>query len=771
MEKKDKENEEEEKKKKVEKEKETLEEEEKRGEESKEEKGEKSEIRNGKSKKEEETKKKSDKKIAKQKKEDEEKPERKYQLESIRNIGVMAHIDAGKTTLTERILFYTGRSHKIGEVHDGKAVMDWMKQEQERGITITSAATTCSWLDHRINIIDTPGHVDFTAEVERSLRVLDGAVSVFCAVGGVEPQAEKVWHFAEKFKVPKLAFVNKMDRMGADFYAVVEQMKKQLGAKPILMQVPIGKEDNFNGVIDLIKMKAYYYQDELKKDNFQIKDIPGDLEKEAKQGRKHLLEEVASGSSQLMDKYLNSPDSIDETELKEAIRESTIACKLVPIFCGTALKNRGVQLLLDGVVDYLPSPVDLPSVEGTLPGDQEKVVKRKISDSESFSALAFKVQTDKHIGKLVYIRVYSGVLKKGTYIYNVTKDKKERVSRILQMHANQREARQAIFTGDIAAVVGLSDSLTGDTLTNLEDPIVLESIEFSEPVVSISVKPKSRSDQDKLSKALAKLSNEDPTFKAFTNRETSETILSGMGELHLDIIVGRLKEEFGVGVEVGEPKVAYRETISAETKQEYKHVKQSGGRGQYAHVVFNLSPNEKGKGFDFTNSIKGGAIPSGFIPAVEKGIIEAIGEGVYAGFPVVDVKVDLVDGSFHEVDSSEMAFKIAARQCFKQAFMNCKPSLLEPIMDLEVITPEDYVSNIVSYISSKRGNVLGIEPKGKQKIVQSEVPLSEMFGYVTDLRSLTNGRANCSMQLKKYAAVPEKIAKQVIEAKNQEKEE
>jgi elongation factor G len=724
------------------------------------EKGEKSEIRNAKSEKEKE----------KQKKEEQEKPQRKYQLDKIRNIGIMAHIDAGKTTLTERILFYTGRSHKIGEVHDGAAVMDWMKQEQERGITITSAATTCNWRKERINIIDTPGHVDFTAEVERSLRVLDGAVSVFCAVGGVEPQAEKVWHLSEKFKVPKLAFINKMDRMGANFSNVISQMKKQLGAKPILLQIPIGKEDSFKGEIDLIKMRACYYQDELKKENFEVKDIPDELKKEAKEARMHLLEDVASDNNKLMDKYLKSPDSIEESELKQAIRESVLACRLVPVFCGTALKNKGVQALLDGIVDYLPSPANLPPVEGVLPGDKEARAERKISDDEPFAALAFKVQTDKHIGKLVYIRVYSGVLKQGTYIYNVTKSKKERVSRILQMHANQREARQAVFTGDIAALVGLGDTLTGDTLTNLEDPIILESIEFSEPVVSISVKPQSRSDQDKLSKALAKFSNEDPTFKASSNRETSETILSGMGELHLDIIVNRLKEEFGVEVEVGEPKVAYRETISSETKQEYKHVKQSGGRGQYAHVVLGLSPNEKGKGFDFTNSIKGGAIPAGFIPAVEKGIVEALSEGVYAGYPVIDVKVNLADGSFHEVDSSEMAFKIAARQCFKKAFMNCKPSLLEPIMDLEVITPEEYVSNIVSYISSKRGNVLGIEPKGKQKMVQSEVPLSEMFGYVTDLRSLTNGRSNCSMQLKKYAPVPEKIARKIIEEKNNQKE-
>jgi elongation factor G len=742
----------------------------------KEDKEEKSEIRNTKSEteiekpKEKEAEKRSDKSKEKQKKEEEEKPQRKYQLDKIRNIGIMAHIDAGKTTLTERILFYTGRSHKMGEVHDGAAVMDWMKQEQERGITITSAATTCNWHKERINIIDTPGHVDFTAEVERSLRVLDGAVSVFCAVGGVEPQAEKVWHLSEKFKVPKLAFINKMDRMGANFSNVVSQMKKQLGAKPILLQIPIGKEDNFKGEIDLIKMKAYYYQDELKKENFEVKDIPDALKKEAKEARMHLLEDVASDNNKLMDKYLKSPDSIEEPELKQAIRESVLACRLVPVFCGTALKNKGVQALLDGIVDYLPSPANLPPVEGVLPDDKEARAERKISDDEPFAALAFKVQTDKHIGKLVYIRVYSGVLKQGTYIYNVTKSKKERVSRILQMHANQREARQAVFTGDIAAVVGLGDTLTGDTLTNLEDPIILESIEFSEPVVSISVKPQSRSDQDKLSKALAKLSNEDPTFKASSNRETSETILSGMGELHLDIIVNRLKEEFGVEVEVGEPKVAYRETISSETKQEYKHVKQSGGRGQYAHVVLGLSPNEKGKGFDFTNSIKGGAIPAGFIPAVEKGIVEALSEGVYAGYPVIDVKVNLADGSFHEVDSSEMAFKIAARQCFKKAFMNCKPSLLEPIMDLEVITPEEYVSNIVSYISSKRGNVLGIEPKGKQKMVQSEVPLSEMFGYVTDVRSLTNGRSNCSMQLKKYAPVPEKIARKIIEEKNNQKE-
>ncbi len=694
---------------------------------------------------------------------------RKNDLAKLRNIGIMAHIDAGKTTLTERILFYTGRSHKIGEVHDGAAQMDWMKQEQERGITITSAATTCIWGDYRVSIIDTPGHVDFTAEVERSLRVLDGAVAVFCAVGGVEPQSETVWRQSDKYEVPKIVFVNKMDRMGADFFAVLGSIEKELGANALALQIPIGAEENFKGVIDLITMKAYVYEDDTLGNDFKVEEIPQEYKDTCDKYRHTLLEKAAAEDSLLTEKYLKDEKSITEEELKKAIRKGAIARKIVPVLCGSAFKNKGVQSLLDAVTLYLPSPLDIPPIQGHDASDSENKLQRKPSDQEPFSALAFKIQADQHIGKLVYIRVYSGYLKAGTYIYNATKEKKERVGRIVQMHANQRENLDAVFTGDIAAVVGLSSTLTGDTLTNPESPIILESIEFSEPVISISIRPDSRSEQDKLSKGLAKLSEEDPTFKAHIDEETSETILSGMGELHLEIIVDRLKEEFKVSATVGQPKVAYKEAILNSITEEYKHIKQTGGRGQYGHVVIELSPNAPGEGFEFEDAITGGVIPRNYIPAVEKGIIEAMKQGPCAGYPVVDVKVKLVDGSYHDVDSSELAFKLTARSCFKSAFMKCDPVLLEPCMELEINAPDEYTSNLVGYVCSKRGKILGMETKGTQKTIMAEAPLSEMFGYATNMRSLSSGRANCSMHFKKYTQVPKEIAKRIIEEKEQAK--
>ena len=692
---------------------------------------------------------------------------RKIDLDKVRNIGIMAHIDAGKTTLTERILFYTGRSHKIGEVHEGQAQMDWMKQEQERGITITSAATTCSWNAFRINIIDTPGHVDFTAEVERSLRVLDGAIAVFCAVGGVEPQSETVWRQSDKYGVPKIAFVNKMDRMGADFFRVFQSIEKDLGAVPIALQVPIGAEENFTGIIDLIEMKAYVYDEATSGKDFNVEEIPAEYKEICQEYHHKMFEKVASCSNELMDKYLNSPESITQDELKQVIRKGTIENKIVPVLCGSAFKNKGVQNLLDAINFYLPSPIDIPAIEGHGVDDSEAHIQRKTSDDEPFSALAFKVQADKHIGKLIYVRVYSGYLKSGTYVLNARLGKKERIGRIVQMHANQRENLDAIFSGDIAAVVGLTNTLTGDTLCDLSNPIVLESIEFSEPVVSVSITPASRSEQDKLGKALAKLSEEDPTFQAHTDEDTGETILSGMGELHLEIIADRIKDEFKVDATVGQPKVAYKETISKEVTEEYKHIKQTGGRGQYGHVVIELSPSSAGEGFEFEDKIKGGAIPKNYIPAVEKGIVGAMSKGVYAGYPVVDVKVRLIDGSYHEVDSSELAFKMAASGCFKSAFLKCEPVLLEPCVSLEVTTPEEYASNIVGYICSRRGKILGMDMKGNQKVIMAQAPLSEMFGYATNLRSLSSGRANCSMHFEKYVQVPREIAEKVIEEKQQ----
>ncbi|MFC1514315.1 elongation factor G [Candidatus Omnitrophota bacterium] len=690
---------------------------------------------------------------------------REMTLKNLRNIGIMAHIDAGKTTITERILFYTGRSHKMGEVHDGAAQMDWMKQEQERGITITSAATTCHWNDHRINIIDTPGHVDFTVEVERSLRVLDGAVAIFCAVGGVEPQSEAVWRQSEKYKVPKIAFVNKMDRVGADFFEVLKNIEADLGANVIPLQIPIGKEDDFRGIIDLMEMTAYIYEGDSLGKNFHTEEIPEDYRELAKEYHHIMVEKAVELEDSLMEKYLESEDKLEPEELMQAIRKGTIANRIVPALCGSAFRNKGVQRLLDAVCAYLPSPLDLPPVKGIDPNDSSKEIERKASDSEPFSALAFKVQADPHMGKLVYFRVYSGTLEAGTYVLNVNKDRKERVGRILQMHANDRESRPAIYAGDIAAAIGFDYTVTGDTLTDPEHPVILEAIEFPAPVMSISIKPSSRPEQEKLSKGLNKLSEEDPTFCITFDQETEETILSGMGELHLEVIVDRLKHEFSVAAVVGRPKVAYKETILNSSENNYKHVKQTGGRGQYAHVVLEIEPAGPAGGFEFKNSIKGGAIPREYIPPVEKGVIAAMKNGVLAGFPVVDVKVNLVDGSYHDVDSSEMAFKIAGGECFKQAFRKAVPVLLEPNMSLEVVTPEEHVGSIVGNICSRRGKVHGIVSKGNQQIVSAEVPLAEMFGYATQLRSLSSGRAVYTMHFEKYTEVPFVIAEKIIEEK------
>ncbi len=690
-------------------------------------------------------------------------------MTKIRNIGIMAHIDAGKTTVTERVLYYTGRSHKIGEVHEGKAQMDWMKQEQDRGITITSAATTCFWKGNRINIIDTPGHVDFTVEVERSLRVLDGAVAVFCAVGGVQPQSETVWRQSVKYNVPKMAFVNKMDRTGANFFGVLESIEQELEANVIPINIPLGQEENFRGVIDVIEMKAVIFDDSSQGKDFKIEDIPEEAKEMAQKYHQMMVERAAACDETLTEKYLQAPDSLTKEELIAAIRKGTVANKAVPILCGTALKNKGVQRLLDAVNMFLPSPGDLPPIEGALPDDPEKTVKRSADVKEPLTALAFKVQADPHIGKLVYTRIYSGVVKSGTYILNATKDKKERVGRIVQMHANQRENKEYAHAGEIVALVGLSNTITGDTLTLQESPVILEAIEFPEPVISVSIKPESRGDQDKLGKALVKLMEEDPTFTVRTDEETDETILSGMGELHLEIIVDRLKEEFKVNVSVSQPKVAYKETITKPTTAEYKHVKQSGGHGQYGHVVMEMSPSDNGGGYKFTNSIVGGSIPKNYIPSVEKGIQEILKRGVLAGFPVVDVALNLTDGSYHEVDSSDIAFRLAAIGCFKEGFMRCSPVLLEPSMSLEITTPEDYVSNIVGNICSKRGKIINIDAKGNQKIVKAEAPLSELFGYMTTLRSLSSGRASCSMEFCKYSEVPESLAQKVIEERKKEK--
>ena len=690
---------------------------------------------------------------------------RKTPIERYRNIGIMAHIDAGKTTTTERILFYTGISHKIGEVHEGTAVMDWMEQEQERGITITSAATTCFWKgmdqsypEHRINIIDTPGHVDFTIEVERSLRVLDGSCAVFCAVGGVEPQSETVWRQANRYTVPRMAFVNKMDRAGANFLRVVEQIKTRLGANPVPIQLPIGAEDSFKGVVNLIKMKAIYWDEESRGTKFEEADIPADMLDDCKAWREKMVEAAAESSEELMDKYLDSGD-LSSAEIKKGLRQRTLANEVVCVLCGSAFKNKGVQAMLDAVIDFMPSPIDVPSIKGHLDDKDGTIAERKPDDKEPFAALAFKIATDPYVGQLVYFRVYSGVLNSGDSVYNPVRSKKERIGRILQMHANSREDIKEVRAGDIAAAVGLKDVTTGETLCDPNHIIILERMEFPDPVISQAVEPKTKVDQEKMGTALQRLAQEDPSFRVHTDEESGQTIISGMGELHLDIIVDRMRREFSVESNVGRPQVAYRETIRKTVEQEHKHVKQTGGRGQYGHVYLRLEPQEAGAGYEFVDKIKGGVIPREFIPAVNKGIQEALTRGIEAGFPVVDVKVTLYDGSFHEVDSSENAFKMAAILAFRDGAKRANPVVLEPIMAVEVVTPEDYMGSVNGDLSSRRGVILGMEEAPAGKIIRAEVPLAEMFGYATALRSASQGRANYTMEFKKYAPAPSSLFK------------
>ena len=687
---------------------------------------------------------------------------RKVSLDMTRNVGIMAHIDAGKTTTTERILFYTGVEHKLGEVHEGGATMDWMEQEQERGITITSAATTCFWRGHRINIIDTPGHVDFTVEVERSLRVLDGAVAVFSAVDGVQPQSETVWRQADKYKVPRIAFFNKMDRIGADFSMCVNDIKEKLGANPVPIQLPIGAEDNFEGVIDLIKMHEIVWPvDSDNGQNFEIKEIRAELKEQAEELRQHMLESIVETSDELMEKFFGG-EEITEDEIRAALRVATIDNVIVPVTCGTAFKNKGVQALLDAIVDYMPAPTDVAMVKGTDMKDPSVEIDREMSDEAPFAALAFKVMTDPFVGKLTFFRVYSGIVEKGSYVLNSTKGKKERMGRILQMHANKREEIDAVYCGDIAAAVGLKETTTGDTLCAEDAPIVLEKMEFPEPVISVAVEPKTKADQEKMGIALSKLAEEDPTFKVKTDEETGQTIISGMGELHLEIIVDRMKREFKVESTVGKPQVAYRETILGTTDQEVKYAKQSGGRGQYGHVKIILEPNP-GKDFEFVNKITGGVIPREYIPAVEKGCKEALESGVVAGYPMVDVKVTLYDGSYHEVDSSEMAFKVAGSMAVKQAAAKSNPIILEPVFKVEVTTPEEYMGDIIGDLNSRRGMIGGMIDRNGAKIITAKVPLSEMFGYATDLRSKSQGRANYSMEFSEYTQVPASIQKAIQE--------
>ncbi|MAT65844.1 MAG: elongation factor G [Gammaproteobacteria bacterium] len=694
---------------------------------------------------------------------------RKTPIERYRNVGIMAHIDAGKTTTTERVLFYTGVSHKIGEVHDGAATMDWMEQEQERGITITSAATTCFWSgmdqqfpEHRINIIDTPGHVDFTIEVERSLRVLDGACAVFCAVGGVEPQSETVWRQADKYHVPRMGFVNKMDRAGANFLRVVEQVKTRLGAFPVPVQLPIGAEDNFQGVVDLIRMQAIYWNEADMGMTYEARDIPADMLEQCQEWREHMLEAAAEASEELMDKYLNEGD-LSHEEIIKGLRMRTLSVEIIPMMCGSAFKNKGVQAMLDAVINFMPSPVDVLAIKGVLDDESETEVLRKSSDDEPFAALAFKIATDPYVGSLTFFRVYSGVLNSGDTVYNSVKGKKERVGRILQMHSNSREEIKEVRAGDIAAAVGLKDVTTGDTLCDMSNPVILERMEFPEPVISVAVEPKTKADQEKMGIALQKLAQEDPSFRVHTDEESGQTIISGMGELHLDIIVDRMKREFKVEANVGAPQVAYRETIRQTVeKVEGKFVRQSGGRGQYGHVVLKLEPQEPGTGYEFVNAIVGGVVPKDYIPAVDKGIQEQMENGVLGGFPMVDVKVTLFDGSYHDVDSSEMAFKIAGSMGFKEGALKASPVLLEPIMSVEVVTPEEYMGDVVGDLNRRRGMIKEMDdsPSGKQ--VRAEVPLSEMFGYATDLRSATQGRASYSMQFEKYAEAPSNVADAII---------
>jgi elongation factor G len=672
----------------------------------------------------------------------------------------MAHIDAGKTTTTERILYYTGVTYKMGEVDEGTAVMDWMVQEQERGITITSAATTCFWKDHRINIIDTPGHVDFTIEVERSLRVLDGAVALFDSVAGVEPQSETVWRQADKYTVPRIAFMNKMDRVGADFFMSVESMVERLGAHPVPLQIPIGAEGEFRGSIDLVGMKAIYFEDETLGTKYAEEDIPDRIMPVAREYREKMLEILSDVDDTIMDKFLKGEEILVD-EIKAAVRKGTIQQKLTPVLCGSAFRNKGVQLLLDAIIDYLPSPLDIPPVIGISPEDGSKITRRA-DDSEPFSALAFKVMTDPFVGQLTFIRVYSGVLHASSSVYNSTKDIKERVGRLLMMHSNKREEIKEVSAGDIAAVVGLRNTLTGDTLCDEKNPVVLLSMEFPEPVMSVAIEPKTKADQEKLSQALSKLAQEDPSFKVSFNEETGQTIISGMGELHLEIIVDRLLREFKVGANVGRPQVAYKETIRSKSKAEGKFVRQTGGRGQYGHIYLEIEPSEPGKAFEFVNAIVGGAIPREYISAVEKGIKEATDRGILAGYPIVDVRVKLYDGSYHEVDSSEMAFKIAGSMGFREAAKKANPVLLEPIMSVEAVSPEEYLGDVIGNLSSRRGKVQNIERRGNAQVIRAQVPLSEMFGYATDLRSMTQGRATYTMQFSRYEEVPKGVSEEIV---------
>ncbi len=685
----------------------------------------------------------------------------RYSLEKSRNIGIMAHIDAGKTTTTERILYYTGIVHRMGEVHDGAATMDWMEQERERGITITSAATTCMWRNHRINIIDTPGHVDFTVEVERSLRVLDGAVALFCAVGGVEPQSETVWRQADKYRVPRIAFVNKMDRVGADFLNVIRMIRERLGSNPVPVQLPMGEGDIFVGLIDLISMKARVYNDQKLGSEWEEMDIPQDLLPKAQEYRTKMLESVSDLDDTLLEKYIEG-EEISEKEIVDVLRRATLKLKVVPVLCGSSFKNKGIQMLMDAVVDYLPSPIDVGGVEGHHIDETDKVV-RKPSYDEKFTALAFKVMSDPYVGKLTFFRVYSGKLNSGSYVLNSTTEKKERINRLLRMHANHREDIKATYAGDIIAAVGLKNTKTGDTLCDEKDPVVLEKMTFPEPVIWIAIEPKTKADQEKLSQGLNNLADEDPTFKIRSDEDTGQTLIGGMGELHLEIIVDRLKREFRVEANVGRPQVAYKETIRKKVESEGKFVRQSGGRGQYGHVWIEVEPNEKGKGFEFTDAIVGGVVPKDYIPSVSSGIKEALRSGVVAGYPVEDVKVRLYDGSYHEVDSSEMAFKVAGSMAIKNALKKADPVLLEPVMDVEVITPEEYMGDVMGDLNSRRGHIRGIEPRKDAQVIRASVPLAEMFGYATTVRSMTQGRALYTMQFSHFAEVPQSISEDIIE--------
>lgn len=694
---------------------------------------------------------------------------RETPIEHYRNIGIMAHIDAGKTTTTERVLFYTGVSHKIGEVHEGTAVMDWMEQEQERGITITSAATTCYWYgmdkqfpQHRINIIDTPGHVDFTIEVERSLRVLDGACAVFCAVGGVEPQSETVWRQANRYGVPRLGFVNKMDRTGADFLRVVNQVKTKLRANPVPIHIPIGAEDKFEGVVDLVRMKAIYWDETNKGLTYEARDISPEMLEECQKWRENMLEAAAEGSEELMQKYLDTGE-LTEIEIKQGLRSRTIRNEIIPMLCGSAFKNKGVQALLDAVIEYLPSPKDVPAVKGIMNDAAGTPTERHPVDNEPFSALAFKIATDPYVGTLTYFRVYSGVLKSGDTVYNPIKDKEERIGRLLQMHANHRNEIKEVHAGDIGAAVGMKRVTTGDTLTDPDKVIILEKMVFPEPVISVAVEPKTKADQEKMGIALSKLAQEDPSFRVHTDEESGQTIIAGMGELHLEIIVDRMKREFSVEANVGKPQVAYRETIRGSVEQEGKYIKQSGGRGQYGHVWIKIEPQESGKGYEFVNALVGGSIPKEYVPAIDKGIHEQMQNGVIAGYPVVDVKVTVFDGSYHDVDSNEMAFKIAGSMAFKEGAKKAKPVLLEPVMKVEVVTPEEYMGDVMGDLSRRRGILQGMEDSPSGKVIHAEVPLGEMFGYATDVRSMSQGRATYTMEFAKYVEVPNNIAEQIVD--------